>query len=124
MFLRSLWGDGAHTRKDCRGYYLPYRKFCRQDWTNFSIGFSPAPLSILGHSRNILRILHLDDLPGAPETRSQHYATITRSGDRIATTHKLRDTITITFGRLVIKLAGRCPREGCPFHRTGGSRLG
>ena len=75
--------------------YTLWREFQYQGLSSSPLQFSPTPSSILGHSENILRVWRLHELPTAPESRSQQYMGLSRSGTRIVTAHKLKDTVTI-----------------------------
>lgn len=86
--------NGIRTWTYASGRYVVWREFHRQDWTDSPLQFSPTPSSILSHSRNILQVWRLQDLLITPQTRRQQYTGLSRSGNRIATAHKLERTIT------------------------------
>ena len=67
----------------CRGPYNPLR-------------FSQTSSSILGHSKDFLRVWHLHGLPTSLKTRLHQYAGLSRSGTRVVTAHKMGRTVTIT----------------------------
>jgi len=77
------------------GYYLLWRVFQCQGWSNSPLQLSPTSSLILGHSGNILQVLRLHEPPTAPETHRQQCVGLSRSGARIATAHKLESTVTI-----------------------------
>jgi len=78
------------------GHYVLYGKFRFQGLYNPPIQLSPTLSSILGHSKNILQVLRLHELPTAPEIRPHQYVGLSRSGTRVATAHKMESTVTIT----------------------------
>ena len=86
--------NGVMIWKYTSGRYIVWREFHCQGWTDSPLQFSPTPSSILSHSRNILRVWRLHDLPMTPQTRRQQYIGLSRSGNRIATGYKLEKTIT------------------------------
>ena len=78
-------------------YYTLCREFHCRDLYN-PLRFSPTPSSILGHSKDILRVwrLHrLHEFPTSLKTSSQQYVGLSRSGTRVAIAHKMERTVTI-----------------------------
>lgn len=76
--------DGVRIWKYGSGHYSSWKKFRPRDWTNSSFRISPTPSSILVHSRSILQLWRIQDLPTAPHTGSRRqHAALRRSGNRI-----------------------------------------
>ena len=96
--------SGVWIWKYTSGYYTLYREF-KTSTTFVSLGFSPTPSSILGHSYAFLQVFRLHQLPTTPKTHHQQYAGLSRSGTRIATAHELGNTVTI------IDLLARSPPQ-------------
>ena len=67
----------------CQGLYNPLR-------------FLPTPPSILGHSKDILRVWRLHELPTSPKIGSQRYVGLSRSGTRVAIAYNMGRTVTIS----------------------------
>jgi len=78
------------------GHYALCGKFKFQGLYRPPLQFSPTLSSILGHSKNILEVLHLHELPTAPETHRRQYVRLSRSGTRVATAHEMGSTVTTT----------------------------
>ena len=79
------------------GHYTLCGRLQFQGLRNPSLQFSPTPSSsILGHSKNILRVLRLHELTTSPETHRRQYVRLSRSGTRVATAHMMESTITTT----------------------------
>jgi len=76
------------------GYYTLCGQFHCRDLYN-TLRFSPTPSSILGHSKDILRVWRLHELPSSLETHRQQYVGLSRSGTRVAIAHKMERTVTI-----------------------------
>jgi len=90
-------GSFVHVWKYDSGHYAPCGKFQFQGLRDPPLQFSPTPSSsILGHSKNILQVSRLHELPTAPETRREQYAELSRSGTRVATAHFMESTVTTT----------------------------
>lgn len=88
--------NGIRLWKYTSGLYLVWKEFQCQDWTESPLRFSPTSSSILGHSRNILQVWRLHDLPIVSQARRHQYIGLSRSGNRIAAAQKLERTITTT----------------------------
>ena len=89
--------DMVRVWKHNSGRYTLYREFHCRDLYN-PLRFSPTPSSILGHSKDILRVwrLHrLHEFPTSLKTSSQQYVGLSRSGTRVAIAHKMERTVTI-----------------------------
>ena len=76
--------------------YTIWKEFRCQSWTNH-FQLSPSPSSILSHSKNILRVWRLYDLPASPQppTPVQQHVALSRSGSSIAATNKFGTIIKI-----------------------------
>jgi len=86
--------SGVHIWKYASGCYTPCGGF--ESSRSFrSLRFSPTPSSILGHSEALLQVFQLHELPTTPKTHHEQYVGLSRSGTRIATAHKLGNTVTI-----------------------------
>jgi len=59
-----------------------------------SLRFSPTSSSILGHSTAVIQVFRFHELSATPKTHHQ-YVGLSRSGTRVATAHKLGNTVTI-----------------------------
>ena len=86
--------NGVRIWKYSSGHYEVQREFRCQGWSDPHLKFSPTLSSIMGRSSNVLQVWRLQDLPITPRTRRQQYAGLSRSGNRIATVHKLERIIT------------------------------
>ena len=93
LFAASHNG-GVHTWKYASGDYTLWREFRCQGWSNAPLQFSPTPSSILGYSGDILRVWRLHQPPAKFEIR-QTYVGLSRSGTRIATALKFKNTVKI-----------------------------
>jgi len=104
FFLQCFSSDGslfAASEEDIlfvwkydSGHYALYRKYQFQDLSG-PLLFSPTPSSsIMGRSQNTLWVLRLHELPTAPEIRRQQYVGLSRSGTRVATAHRMENTVT------------------------------
>ena len=60
-----------------------------------SLQFSPTLSSIVGHSKDILRVWHLRELATAPSNRGRWFVGLSRSGTRVAIACNQENTITI-----------------------------
>ena len=78
------------------GYYTLCGKYQFQGLYRPPLQLSPTLSSILGHSKNILEVLRLHELPTAPETHRRQYVRLSRSGTRVATAYEMGSTVTIT----------------------------
>ena len=79
------------------GHYTLCGKSEVQGLHNPPLQLSPTPSSsILGHSKDTLRVLRLHQLPTALETHRQPYVELSRSGTRFATAHKNEKIVTTT----------------------------
>ena len=87
--------SGLHIWKYTSDGYTLWREFRYQGWSNSPLRFSPTLSSILGHSRNILQVLRLHELPAVPKTRHQQYVGLSRSGTRVVIAHEMESTVTI-----------------------------
>jgi len=94
LFAAS-YKSGVHIWKYVSGHYTLKGVFQCQGLSN-SPQFSPTLLSILGHSRDILWVLHLHEFSTVPETHHWQYAGLLHSGTHIATAYKGRSTVIIT----------------------------
>ena len=94
LFAASQLNGVLHIWKHASGCYTPWREFqCQGMFGSFR--FSPTPSSILGYISNILQVWRLHELPTTPKTHHQQLVELTRSGTRVATAHKLGNTVTI-----------------------------
>jgi len=94
LFAASL-GRSLRIWKYASDCYTLWRKFEYRDGFNL-LQFSPTLSSILSRSSGILQVFRLHELPTTPETHHQQFAGLSRSGNRVATAHKLGNTVTIT----------------------------
>jgi len=78
------------------GYYTRCGKLQCRGLSNPPLQFSPTTSSILGQSWDILQVWRLHGTPPAYNDRVQHYVALSRSGTRVATAHKMEETIGIT----------------------------
>jgi len=87
-------GNIASVWKYDSGHYALCGEYQFQGLHDAPLQLSPALSSILGHSKNILQVLRLHQLPTAPEPLRHQYVAISRSGTRVATAHKMESTVT------------------------------
>ena len=62
---------------------------------NPAFRFSPTTASILGYSENILQVWRLPEPPTKPRTHASRCVSLSRSGYRAASAHKLTTTVTV-----------------------------
>jgi len=95
LFAASQGGVVSVWKYDS-GHYTLCGKPEFQDLLNPPLQFSPTLSSILGHSKDILEVVHLHELPTTPETYHRQYVGLSRSGTRVATAHEMESTVTTT----------------------------
>ena len=93
--VRNFPDSGVHIWKYASGRYALWKGFQWPGLSNSSLRFPQTPSSIVGHSGDILQVWRSNVLPDAPETRRQQYVALSRAGTRVATAHKLGNTVTI-----------------------------
>ena len=76
-------------------FYTRWKEFRCQGRADFFLQFSSAQLSILGRFEGILYGWRLHDLPTTPTTDRRQFASISRSGNYIATAYESETTVTI-----------------------------
>ena len=81
--------DGVQIWRCSSDYYSSWKIFLPQDCANSSLQLLPAPSSLLVHSRSILQVWRLDDLPAVPsDSRTERqYAQLARSGNYLLVYH-------------------------------------
>ena len=86
--------DGVCVWTYASGHFILLRKFrCQGPFD--SLRFSPTLSSIVGYSRDILRVWHLRELATAPRDRGRSFVGLSRSGTRVAIARGQENTITI-----------------------------
>jgi len=94
LFAASQWKGGVQIWKYASGCYTLCGEF-KSSGHFSSLRFSPTPSSILGHSEAVIQVFRLHELSATPKTHHRQYAGLSRSGTRVATAHKLGNTVTI-----------------------------
>ena len=94
LFAASKKND-VYIWKNTSRHYIRWWEFRCQDW--FDSQFSPNQSSptLLGHSKNILQVRRLLELPTNPQTNPQQYTTISPSGNHIATAQQFERIVKI-----------------------------
>ena len=77
-------------------YYSSWKIFRPQDCANSSLQFLPASPSLLVHSRSILQVWRLDDLPAVPSASrtERQYAQLAGSGNHLVVYHPGKGVIS------------------------------
>jgi len=94
-FFATSRDHAVYVWKHASGYYTRLGELQCPNLRSSPLQFSPTPSSILGHSKDILRVLHLHQLSLAPRNRGQWLVGLSRSGTRVATTCGRGSTIKI-----------------------------
>ena len=94
LFAASKKND-VYIWKNASGYYIRWWEFRCHDWFNSQFSPTPSPPTLLGHSKNILQVRRLLELPTNPQTHPQQYTTISPSGNHIATAQQFERIVKI-----------------------------